>query len=155
ERIIAAFGGASYLAINMGGKAPAKDWGREKWRALIQSLAGSYGDYGLLVVGAKEDSRRAAELRSCWPGQYIDACNHLSPRESAAAMKRARAFIGHDSGPLHLAAAVGVSCIGIFGNTDKPKKWHPYFGQHRIIHQIQGVRHISVSDVYEAVRKIL
>ncbi|GAC1308802.1 MAG: hypothetical protein NVSMB10_15350 [Steroidobacteraceae bacterium] len=144
-----------YFAVNMGGKAQAKDWGVANWGSLIKKLGAEYPDTGLLLIGAAEDSDRARQISEYWNGPVANACGQLSPRESAAAMRRACAFIGHDSGPLHLAAAAGVRCVGLFGNLNQPKRWHPRGRQHRIIHRMTGLNAITVSEVIEAVRDIV
>ncbi len=147
--------GTQYFAINMGGKAKEKDWGLPNWRALLKVLSDRYPRAGLLIIGAAEDSERAQDLAVAWKGPVVDACGRLNPRESAAAMRQAVAFIGHDSGPLHLAAATGVSCVGLFGNLNQPQRWHPRGPQHRIIHRMNGLDTISVADVMAAVGDIV
>jgi ADP-heptose:LPS heptosyltransferase len=144
-----------YFAINMGGKAKEKDWGWSNWRALLDQLSYQYPETGLLVIGAAEDSERARELSAAWRGPVVDACGRLTPRESAAAMRDAVAFIGHDSGPLHLAAAAGVPCIGLFGSLNQPNRWHPRGDQHRIIHRMSGLTDISVAEVLDAVGHVV
>jgi heptosyltransferase-3 len=153
--VLATLAAAPYFAVNMGGKAKEKDWGAGNWRALLQRLSEDYPDAGLLIVGAAEDSERAQLVADAWPGPIVDACGKLSPRESAAAMRRAVAFIGHDSGPLHLAAAEGVRCVGLFGNFNQPKRWHPRGDQHRIIHRMSGLHDITVAEVIDAVKDIV
>jgi heptosyltransferase III len=55
---------------------------------------------------------------------------------------------------LHLAAAAGVPCVGIYGNVNEPKWWHPVGSRHRIIHDMRGVRHITPETVYAAIGSI-
>ncbi|MDB6083068.1 MAG: hypothetical protein JWN43_949, partial [Gammaproteobacteria bacterium] len=153
--VLAALESAPYFAINMGGKASEKDWGPANWRSLLKRIDGQYPDFGLLVVGAAEDSERAQHVSEVWTGPFVDACGKLSPRESAAAMRHAVAFIGHDSGPLHLAAAAGVRCIGLFGGFNNPNRWHPRGVQHRIIHRMSGLHTITVAEVMEAVGEVV
>ena len=148
--ILADFGQRPYLAINMGGKVAPKDWGEANWRLLLSELAKQYRDFGLLVVGAAVDLSRAVSVTNDWPGPVVDACGALSPRESAAALAGARVFIGHDSGPLHLASVVGVRCVGLFGGYNRPRAWHPYIGDHRIIHKMEGMAAITVEEVAAA-----
>jgi len=64
----------------------------------------------------------------------VNLCGQLTPRQSAAAFARARVFIGHDSGPMHLAAAVQTPCVAIFAARNKPRVWFPYGRQHRVIY---------------------
>jgi heptosyltransferase-3 len=63
--------------------------------------------------------------------------------------------VGHDSGPLHLAAASGVACVGLFGALNKPRKWYPFGVGHRILHDLAGVDQIPVAAVLEAVTAML
>ncbi len=139
----------------MGGKAAEKDWGVDNWTTLIGGLSEDFGSYGLLFVGAAEDGPRAEALSAHWPSPVINACGKLSPRESGAAMREAAAFAGHDSGPLHLAAAMNVPCVALFGDFNRPAKWHPFGAHHRIIHNMGGVLAITVGEVDAALRDIL
>ena len=153
--VLAPLSSSQYFAINMGGKAKEKDWGLPNWRGFLKVLSDRYPQAGLLIIGAAEDSERAQDLTESWKGPVVDACGRLNPRESAAAMRQAAAFIGHDSGPLHLAAATGVSCVGLFGDFNQPQRWHPRGRQHRIIHRMDGLDTISVADVMAAVGDIV
>jgi ADP-heptose:LPS heptosyltransferase len=153
--VLAPLSDTSYFAINMGGKAREKDWGLSNWRVLLVRLSGEHPHAGLLIIGSAEDSERARDLGGAWAGPVVDACGRLSPRESAAAMRGAIAFIGHDSGPLHLAAAAGVRCVGLFGNLNQPMRWHPRGRDHRIIHRMSGLQMITVAEVLDAVRDIV
>jgi heptosyltransferase-3 len=144
-----------FVAINMGGKVAINDWGMDHWRSLLSSLSAAYPDLGLLVVGGPEDSQRAQAAAQLWSGTVVNACGALTPRESAAALGRASLFIGHDSGPMHLAAAMGVRCIGLFGPNNPPGKWHPYGVGHLPLHDMRGVRHIGVSAVLDAAHILL
>jgi len=153
--ITARFGTTPFFAINMGGKLPVQDWGVDRWDTLLSALGKIYPSYGLLIVGGAEDSHRAAKITQIWPNVVVNACGILTPRQSAAALEGASIFVGHDSGPLHLAAARNVACVGLFGNNWPPRKWHPYGQQHRIIHRGEGISSIRVEDVIAAVAQIL
>lgn len=138
EAIGAELGGRPLLAVSVGTKVQAKDWGRENWRALLGAIAGSFPEYGLLLAGAPEESASsewAAEgWRAAGGGPVVNLCGRLTPRESGAAFRRARLFLGHDSGPMHLAAAVGTPCVAIFAARNIPRQWFPYGEGHRIVY---------------------
>lgn len=151
---IAPLSGHTYIAINMGGKLAKNDWGMDNWVKLLKQLSSDHPAYGLLVVGGAEDSLRAQRVAQIWSGPVVDACGQLSPRESAAAMQGARCFIGHDSGPLHLAAAMNVPCLGLFGDNNPPQKWHPIGPAHRLIHRMQGVLSITVDEALHAAQSL-
>lgn len=146
----------AFVAINMGGKVAANDWGMDNWLSLLASLHGLLRGWGLLVVGGPEDSERARQAATLWEGgPMVNACGRLRPRESAAALADAALFIGHDSGPMHLAAAMQVPCIGLFGDNNPPGKWHPIGAMHRPLHRMAGVRTIAPSEVLEHSRQAL
>jgi heptosyltransferase III len=138
---IAGVGERPVIAVSVGTKVQSKDWGRENWRELLGRLGGLYRQYGLVLAGAVEE-REASEFaaegwRENGGGPVVNVCGKLTPRESAAAFARARLFIGHDSGPMHLAAAVQTPCVAIFAARNKPRVWFPYGRQHRVVyHQV-------------------
>ena len=146
---------APYFSLNMGGKDPMKDWGLGNWQTLFLSLSKKYPNFGLLVVGAALDFESAQRLLDCWSGPTVNACGKLPPRESAAAMGKSILFIGHDSGPLHLANAMGVPTIGLFGNHNLPSLWHPYSKFSNVIHNMNGILKISVGEVESMVDSLL
>ncbi len=155
DEALAPFNGEPFIAVNMGGKFVEKLWGPGNWRELLRSLSVSHGRYGLLFLGAADEAEAVAEVADIWPGTVVNACGQLLPRESAAALRRASLFVGHDSGPMHLAAAVGVTCVALFGSLSLPRRWHPYGRQHRIVHRMDGVMNVAVEDMAANVRAAL
>ena len=112
--------------------------GETNWVALLRLMADQHADLALVFIGSADEFDRSADLAAVWPGRTLNLCGRLAPRESAAAMQRAVLFVGHDSGPMHLAAATGVPCVAMFGNFNKPKWWHPAGKGHRIIHNMRA-----------------
>ncbi len=143
------------VAVNIGGKAAGKDWGDGNWRRLFELMAARLAGLALVFFGSADEFDRSSRLAAAWPSAQMNLCGRLAPRESAAAMQKALFFVGHDSGPLHLAAAAGVPCVGMFGNLNKPKWWHPMGKCHRIIHNMRGVRCITPEEVYAAICSIV
>lgn len=155
DRTLAPLRGKDFIAVNIGGKVRSKDWGNENWTTLFRLLAAEFSGLALAFVGSADEYDRATQLAAVWSGPTLNLCGGLAPRESAAALKRALLFVGHDSGPIHLAAAMGVRCVGIFGSFNKPKLWHPMGMGHRVIHDMRGIDKISTDDVFAAVRAII
>lgn len=147
EDVLRPLGARPFIAINMGGKAKENDWGQANWTVLVSRLGNLLQGYGLVFVGAKGDFERARSAAVGWRGPMVNLCGPLSPRETAAALTDARAFVGHDSGPLHLAAACGVRCVGLYSTRHRPRLWHPYGVGHRILHPKTGLASISVDEV--------
>ena len=126
------------IAVSVGTKVQAKDWGRENWRALLGRVAAEFPGRALLLVGAAEESEASEFAAEGWRtnggGPVVNLCGALTPRESAAAIARARLFVGHDSGPMHLAAAVGTPVVAIFAARNIPRQWFPFGKQHRVVY---------------------
>jgi ADP-heptose:LPS heptosyltransferase len=88
----------------------------------------------------------------------------------AAVLRRARAFVGNDNGPMHIAAALGTPVVALFGPSD-PQEWGPRGAGHRVIYKegyctpcihprcVRGeqncLRVITVDEVAEAVRALI
>ena len=123
-----------YFACSIGGKSDVQDWGRQNWLRLMGRLGAKWRGYGLILIGAKEDSERSEELGRHWPGPWVNFCGTVTPRESAAIMRGAALFLGHDSGPMHLAAAVGVPCVAVFCARAKPGVWFPWGSRLKVIY---------------------
>jgi heptosyltransferase III len=130
--------GLPIIAVSVGTKVQSKDWGRENWRALLAKVAALYPGHALTLSGSPPESEASEFAADGWReaggGPVINLCGVLTPRESAAAFGRARLFIGHDSGPMHLAAAVQTPCVAIFAARNKPRVWFPYGRQHRVVY---------------------
>ena len=164
------------IAVSVGTKVQAKDWGRDNWRALLRRLAALYPGFAVALVGAPDESAASEFAADGWravagSGPLVNLCGRLSPRESAAALRHAHVFVGHDSGPMHLAVSVGTPAVAIFAARNKPRVWFPYGGQHRVVyHRVdcwgcgletciaQGRKcllSITVDEVINAIREVL
>jgi heptosyltransferase-3 len=130
----ASFAGRPFLVAGMGTKMPAKDWEESNWRGLMTRLAGDFPGWGLLLVGASEESERSIRCAQAWNGPIVDLCGKVTPRVCAAAMHGGAAFIGHDSGPMHLAACSDVPCVAIFSARNRPGHWFPRGARNRVIY---------------------
>ena len=130
EAIGAAVLASEPIAVSVGTKVQAKDWGRENWRALLTRLAQDLPGRGLLLLGAPDESEASDFAAAGWEasggGPVVNLCGRLTPRESAAAIARAQLFVGHDSGPMHLAAAVGTPLVAVFAARNIPRQWFPH-----------------------------
>jgi ADP-heptose:LPS heptosyltransferase len=163
------------IAVSVGTKVQAKDWGQQNWRALLGMMAKNWPGRSLLLVGAAEESAASEFAAEGWRenggGPVVNLCGVLSPRESAAALARAELFVGHDSGPMHLAAAVATPCVAVFAARNIPRQWFPFGKQHRVVYhrvecagcgletciveQKKCLMSITVDEVMEAVRAVL
>ena len=128
EALISA-GDLPVIAVSVGTKVQAKDWGRDNWRDLLTRLAALYPAHALALAGAPEEAAASDFAAAHWTqaggAPVINLCGTLTPRESAAVFARSRIFLGHDSGPMHLAAAVQTPCVAIFAARNIPASGFP------------------------------
>lgn len=106
------------IVIHPGSGAPAKCWPAENYLALAHTLRGR-GRTVRFVLGETELER--------WPPELVARFDAATPKtyvELLDVLSTASAFVGNDSGPGHLAAAIGVPTLSLFGPTD-PAVWRP------------------------------
>lgn len=145
----------SFIVINTGGKEVSKDWGFERWALFLRRFKHSSGVEGLAIVGGEADYSRASSLAQVWGKGSLNCCGGLTPREVAALLAKAKLFIGHDSGPLHLTQCVRTPALGLFGSFNKPRRWHPLGSHVRVIQELLGMEAITVDKVLQESLSIL
>ncbi len=135
---IAPLGERPLVAVSIGTKVQANDWGETNWTQLLRELSDRYPAYALAITGAPIDIPYSEVIAEGWRagqgGPVVNLCGQLSPRESAAVFGRAKVYIGHDSGPMHLAAAMQTPCVAVFSGRGLPRTWFPYGPRHRVIY---------------------
>ncbi len=117
--------GGPRLLLHLGAGTAAKRWPVENWRALLQCLRIRHDARVILVGGQREQitARRVLGTRA-HPG-VEDWCGQISVMELAAALEQADLAVSADSGPAHLAAAVGTPVVVLFSGTNRPAQWAP------------------------------
>ena len=136
--VLAPLADTPFLAVSFGTKNQSNDWEPRNWHALLARLAELYPRHGLALTGAPVETELSEAAAAVWRrhSQHpaLNLCGILSPRESAAVFERAAVFLGHDSGPMHLAAAVQTPCVGLYGSRNFAGIWFPYGKKHRIFY---------------------
>lgn len=120
-----------FAIVNPGAGWPSKLWPPERYAAVARHLAARQTLPTLVVwAGAQEQAwARQIVAESAGAAQLAPATTLL---ELAALTRRARLFVGSDTGPLHLAAAVGTPCVGLFGPMPAERNG-PYGSQHEAV----------------------
>lgn len=141
------------IALHPGSGSPRKNWGLENWTRLAADLQADTGARFLVVAGEAESPVLDDFCRMLHTaGVTHSVANNLPLPELANQLSRCRFFLGHDTGPAHLAAACGVPSTVIFGPTN-PAVWAPGG------HHVQVIRHpegslaaVTPEDVRAAIR---
>ncbi len=93
--------------------------------------------FQVILVGGKEDQERAFTISSAVP-EVLSTVGLFNLEETGALLQKCLLFIGNDSGPLHLAAALKVPTLGLFGPTS-PEQFYPYTtSRHQFIRKSIG-----------------
>jgi heptosyltransferase I len=129
ERIISQCGmEGGFAIINPGAGWPSKLWPSERFAAVAGHLGKAWILPTLVVWSGEKELQMGKIIAAGSEGHAQIAPNTTLPQLAALA-RRAKMFIGSDTGPLHLAAAVGTACVGLYGPW--PAKIHgPYGPQH-------------------------
>ena len=119
-----------YAVIRPGASQANKRWPTERFAAIAQWLREAHGIATVVNLGPG-DEQIADELRKRFAGLGI-IMGDLDLRGLVALLAGSSLFIGNDTGPTHVAAALGKKCVVIFGASDS-KVWSPWKTEYRLI----------------------
>ncbi len=114
--------GLALACLHVGAGKEYKLWPCERFAALADWLH----EQGLqpVLIGTAADAARAETVRSLAQKPLPSLISNLSRDAELAMLAECGLFVGNDSGPMHLAAALGAPVVGLFGPTD-PVRWGP------------------------------
>ena len=140
-------GAGPILALAPAANWIGKTWPVERFSQVAMRLTrpdGALAGARLMVLGGPGDEPLARALRDVAPRRFIDLAGKADVLTAFACLKRARLFIGNDSGAMHLAAAAGCPTLGLFGPSDE--RLYAPWGEHARI--VRGPRE------YEQIRTV-
>jgi lipopolysaccharide heptosyltransferase I len=124
--------------INPGAGWTSKLWPEERFAAVARELRARHGLTSIIVWGGDRE-RASADRIAAAAGRAAVAAPPTSLQDLGALCRMARLFVSSDTGPLHLAAAVGTPCVGLFGPVPASRNG-PYGGIHAVVEPPVGVR---------------
>ncbi len=166
DRVGAGANGA-FAILNPGGGWPTKLWGTEGFAAIADRLFEQYGIRTAITVGPGEEEMAQAILDQTRTGSALKIDANL--KQFFALCRRARLFVGGDTGPMHLAAAARTPIVALFGPT-MPQRNGPFSPEDLIVerHDLDcrtdcyrrscshtSCMKIPAADVWQAVTKRL
>ena len=110
-----------------------KEWGVNKYIQLIDWLVTEY-NVSIVITGSMDERRRADEIVEKCQRQVFNLAGETSIGTLAAVFKACKLFIGVDSAGVHIAAAVGIPTVSIFGPSSI-SDWAPRGKQHFVVHK--------------------
>ncbi len=120
-----------FVAMNPVALWPTKLWSEEKFAHLADGLISRF-HLPVVFTGGKNEATYIARIMGHMTQPAVELAGRTSLRELAEIYRHARLVITTDSGPMHIAAAVGTPTLALFGPTD-PRRTGPYGPAHRVI----------------------
>jgi ADP-heptose:LPS heptosyltransferase len=146
-------GSDSFIALHPFAGSETRCVALEEWVKVADELGAR--DKKVLWVGNTTELSRLRSLgqnRESW--RYSDSLLNGDLTTVAAAISRARIFVGHDSGPMHIAAALQVPTVGVFAPGEPARTFPQGEGPWRIVSR-QSPRDIAADQILEEAKALL
>lgn len=112
------------VVIHPGTSKPERGWHTERFSSLANKIIKEF-DAQIVLTGSEQDLLISKQIIAGMKQEAIDLTGQLSIKEMGAFLERCTLFIGNDSGPMHIAGAVGTPIVALFG-PGIPEKTAPY-----------------------------
>ena len=143
--------GAPLVGLFPGAGHPSRRWPLQQFASLADFLIRNDQVKVLVFVGPEERSF-VKDIRQQFPPSVV-VLDQLTIPQLAAAQARLAAFVSNDTGPMHIASAVGTPVVLLLDKR-APESYLPQGDRHRVIYN-SVISEITVDEVYVATRSIL
>jgi heptosyltransferase-1 len=155
-----------FVAICPGGRQVGRRWPAERFAAVARRLRRQ--GLGLVAVGTEKERALCEEIVTQAGGGIVLA-GDTSLRGTIEVLARAQFLLTNDTGPMHLAYAIGKPVVAIFGTRDFAGRWLPYGEGHEVFRAVMNcprclfveddsdhcVRKIPIEEVYAGCERVL
>jgi ADP-heptose:LPS heptosyltransferase len=155
-----------FVAICPGGKQVGHLWALTRFAEIAKRIRAS--GLQIIAVGSKAEATACKELVERAGGGVV-AAGRFTVQGTAALLRAAEMLVTNDTGPMHLAAAMGTRVVAIFGSRDFAGRWYPYGQGHEVFRARvvcdecfmaptrtdHCVREITVDDVWQGCLRVL
>lgn len=114
-----------WIVINPGARWLNKRWPVEYFAELVKSLAAQNGEFRFVILGGKEDRHLGERIAQAEPQRCLDLTNQTSLPEMIEWIRLSELIVTNDTGPMHVAAALGKPVVAMFGPTN-PNRTGPH-----------------------------
>ena len=142
------------IAVHCGSSDPAKCWPVEKFAKLMDALHQRY-NLKIVLLGAGDTVECSHQIKQQTTFTPLDVTGQTSLAQTVSLLRRCRLLISNDSGPVHIAAAVGINVISLFMRDQpgiNPQRWKPLTDKGLYLYSAEG---LEIKDVLEAVERVL
>jgi heptosyltransferase-2 len=146
-------GPVAWLAVHPGSGSERKNWPESNWAALLRRITAET-DLGILLVGGEAEGERIGRLSPEVPTERLHLARNLPLSDLILLLQQCSGYLGHDSGISHLAAAVGLPGVILWGPS-RQQVWRPRSERMRLLSNPAGLAAISVEEVFSAAKALL
>jgi heptosyltransferase I len=143
--------GTPLVGLFPGAGHPGRRWPLDKFAELADYLMRN-DDVRVLVFAGPEEQKLVQEIRSIFPPHTL-ILDNLTITELAAALARLAVFVSNDTGPMHIAVAVGTSVVALL-DRPTPNSFVPIESHHRVMYG-ERIHDITTDEVYAVARELL
>ncbi len=146
---------SSAIAIHPWTSDPIKQWPIDFFIQLARMLAAEFGQK-MFLIGGKDEETLAADFIKRSGISVINLVGRLTLRQLAALLKECRLLVSGDSGPVHVACAVGTPVAAIFRNDipgKSPRRWGPW-GEGNTVIEKNNLTQINAQEVFNRIKEI-
>jgi ADP-heptose:LPS heptosyltransferase len=115
----------SPIALAVGGNHHTKQIPIEKIKELLEQ-----NNHHFILLGGKEDIEKSEIIHRNFPNKTLNVCGKISLEQSALVMKNCGAVVTPDTGLMHIASALDIQVVSVWGNTVPDFGMYPYMPQH-------------------------
>lgn len=156
------------VAVSAGGKRETNQWPLDRFAQITKYLQNKQGAK-IVIIGGGDDIHKGEIIKEQLREENISiAAGQLDILETMALLKNCSFLISNSTGPIHLAAAINLPCVGLYSVRDVFGRWFPYGQGHQILfHRFLGCNYqteecikksidlISVEEVIAACERII
>ncbi len=117
--------GRRWIIVQPGARWPTKCWPAESFAELVRRLAFAHPGIHFAILGGEDDRVRGEAIARADGRRCLDLTGRLSLPEMVEWIRLSELMISNDTGPLHVAAALGKPVVALFGPTE-PRRTGPY-----------------------------
>lgn len=121
-----------FLALAPGARWATKRWPVERFAEVAQELTGASGG-GVVILGGSDDVFLAQELRRRLRTPVLDCTGKLTLMQTAALLQQCRLLLSNDSGLMHMATALEIPVVAVFGPTVEEFGFYPFQAQAQVV----------------------
>ena len=134
------FSDKKMIVIHPGSSNPSKIWSWRNYVELIKRIKKNIYS-NVVLVGSEQEKDISGKIMENSGEDVKDLTGCLDIKELIAFLRRCDVFIGNDTGPMHMAAAVGIPVVAIFGRNIpgvSPVRWRPWGDKNIVLYRTMG-----------------